>query len=83
MAALQKLQDFCGKFIDFLVNSRSYLMPLEVPQMPFDFDSITELGYEDREEDSITRNFDNYSSQKIYSQVFAVAALVIELISSE
>ena len=82
VTVLVKLQKFCRKFIRCLIQPHPYLMPIEIPQN-FTFDVNLELQYDDQDEVSLTRNFDNFSSQKKYAQLFSVAALVMELVSSK
>ena len=78
---VRRIEDFIGKFIDQLVDPDPYLMPIIIPQLPLDINYLAELEYDDHEELSVTRNFDNYSSQKKYAQIFAIAVLVFELVS--
>lgn len=80
---VKKLEDFVGKFIEHLVDPSPYLMPIVIPQLPLDINYLAELEYDDHEELSVTRNFENYSSQKKYAQIFAIASLVFELVSSK
>ena len=81
-SVMERLQGLCESFLEYLVDENPYLMPIDILQSPFDINTISEIQYEDHEEVSVTRNFDNFSSQKKYSQIFAVAALVMELVSS-